>query len=472
MSPAEQTEFSTLVARLPVAIYRTTPDGRILVANQALADLLGFETVEELQQQNAADMYVDARDRDDVVRRFADGTMPPANDLRLRKRDGTIAWIRSRSHAVDRGDGVVYFEGVMTDISEQKRAEARLQASEARFRTVFEASPIGMVMRGSDLRAIAANPAICTLLDMTEDDIIAAAVADLLVPDDVARVHAALTEITSGRLLRYQGEHRLLTAGRTVKTVLAHLTRLTLGDDDACVLGQFVDISERKLIEDRLADSVSSKERLVQTVSHELRTPLTTVVGFASELVDRVDLSTDEQSELIEHIERQSREMAELVDDLLAEASTAGDDIEPAPVDLETTCREVLESWQEPTVTMRTTDGDGAAWADPFRVRQILRNLLTNAARYGEPPVEVVVSYSGTAAMIEVCDQGAGLAPEHRDAIFEPYGRAHADTPGALGLGLSVSRDLARAMDGDLAYRVVDGCSVFELRLPRFENPS
>ena len=99
-------------------------------------------------------------------------------------------------------------------------------------------------------------------------------------------------------------------------------------------------------------------------------------------------------------------------------------------------------------------------------MRQILRNLLVNAARYGGPSVEVTVE-AGETVFVHVADDGPGLPEDQWESIFAPYHRASEATPlGSLGLGLAISRNLARAMHGDVTYGVRDSASVFTLSIP------
>lgn len=112
--------------------------------------------------------------------------------------------------------------------------------------------------------------------------------------------------------------------------------------------------------------------------------------------------------------------------------------------------------------------------ADPLRVRQIVRNLLTNAARYGGGRVRVVLETGPGHGALTVLDDGDGVPSDQAEMIFESYGRAHnaAGQPGSVGLGLSVSRNLARNMGGDLSYSRRDGWTGFELTLPLQHSPA
>jgi two-component system sensor histidine kinase KdpD len=97
-----------------------------------------------------------------------------------------------------------------------------------------------------------------------------------------------------------------------------------------------------------------------------------------------------------------------------------------------------------------------------------VRNLLTNAARYGGERVWIEARRGANRVIVSVIDDGRGVPAGQETTIFEAYQRAHnaAGQPASVGLGLSVARKLARLMGGDLRYRRVDDTSVFELSLP------
>jgi two-component system sensor histidine kinase MtrB len=106
-------------------------------------------------------------------------------------------------------------------------------------------------------------------------------------------------------------------------------------------------------------------------------------------------------------------------------------------------------------------------WADPTRLRQIIRNLITNALRYGGDIVRVLVAENGQVASIQVRDSGGPIPASRVETMFNPF--EHWDdggrTPNSVGLGLAVARSLARMMDGDLVYDYENGESIFRLTL-------
>jgi signal transduction histidine kinase len=193
------------------------------------------------------------------------------------------------------------------------------------------------------------------------------------------------------------------------------------------------------------------------------------MVGFAELLrFPESGLSDDERTEMIGSIADEGRDLTNIVDDLMtaakAEAGTLT--VVSVPVDLRALANQVLETMRQGQPVELTGDslrGSG----DPGRVRQILRNLISNAVRYGGDDIRICIIDSPF-PRAQVRDNGAGIPAEERERVFDAYQRAH-DAPGltaSMGLGLTISRSLARLMGGDLTYRYEGSESVFELQLP------
>ncbi|NQV06629.1 GAF domain-containing protein [bacterium] len=232
------------------------------------------------------------------------------------------------------------------------------------------------------------------------------------------------------------------------------------------------DVTERKQTRQALEALVRSKDELIASISHELRTPLAAVVGFAQILKDEASgLSAEERAEMIGLIAEEGFDLANIVDDLLAAAKTESGTLTAVqvPVDLRAQAAQVLEVWsQQEADHIELVGSSIRAVADPARVRQILRNLISNALKYGGDRIRINVSSDDTTARVQVCDNGPGIPENDRQHIFEAFQGANRD-PGltsSLGLGLTISLQLARLMDGDLTYRYQVEESIFELTLP------
>ena len=166
-------------------------------------------------------------------------------------------------------------------------------------------------------------------------------------------------------------------------------------------------------------------------------------------------------------ISDQATELSHIIEDLLvaARADIGTIAIRPQELDLRSEAEVVFAGMESPVeIEVRS---DVVAWADPLRVRQIIRNLAVNAGRYGGDQQRAIISECDGQAVFEMYDSGDPIPEDARERIFQPYGRAHqaAGTTASVGLGLAVSRQLANLMGGSLEY-VYDEGSVFRLTLP------
>lgn len=265
--------------------------------------------------------------------------------------------------------------------------------------------------------------------------------------------------------------------GAWVGTVSMRLER-DIEPTDRWVLEAVADLFEgwirRRHVEDALRETIAEKDRFVATVSHEIRTPLAAVLGLADELHQRASsMDPAEVRELLGVVVEQAGEVANIVEDLLvlARAGRTTIKVAPVPVRLDELVRRAVAS--VPTATrgalvMRTVE-PVTALCDPLRTRQVVRNLVVNAHRHGGPRTFIdVTSVPGGDAIIRVADDGDPIPEERRESMFEPFsGSERADGPlASVGLGLTVCRELVRAMDGDLFYRW-EGESRFDVHLPR-----
>jgi signal transduction histidine kinase len=241
----------------------------------------------------------------------------------------------------------------------------------------------------------------------------------------------------------------------------------------AAMVGSFL---EKRQTQQRLEQSIKSRDQFLASVSHEIRTPLTSVLGFTTLLRDE-DLDPVESRELIVLIQQQAQEVSDLVEDLLVAARAEIDavTVTKEPVDLSKQVEDVLRGrlGTEGKDVVVATSPTHVVVADPTRVRQIVRNLVTNALRYGGDQITVTTHKDGAEISLVFSDNGSGVPPELAKAVFDPYSRGGSEVirPESIGLGLSVSRQLARLMDGDLVLRSDLGPATFQLTLPAAPPP-
>ena len=245
---------------------------------------------------------------------------------------------------------------------------------------------------------------------------------------------------------------------------------------------------ESELISTRNAaqEGAAAKDRFLSVVSHELRTPLTGIKGYAELLLrQRRATLTEDQRRYIERIRDAASYQAALIDDILdfaAIGETRELDRSAIPVEevlaraeslLAVRARELRRALRR-----RPRPAKGAVRADARATQQILLNLGMNALKYGREGTVVTIeaAVEEERSLIRVIDEGEGIAPDQYDRIFEPFVQLPASDSSAVsrqgvGLGLAISRDLARAMGGDVTVSSVQGVgSTFTLELPVVET--
>lgn len=231
-------------------------------------------------------------------------------------------------------------------------------------------------------------------------------------------------------------------------------------------------LAEVRELKSRLEDVVRSKDQLIASVSHELRTPLTGIIGLAGILHETAVGQLDGESlEMLGMVVEQATELSNIIEDLLAQAKADNGSLKviASYLDIAQEVESLLNVARTDDVEVRVLSNITTAYADPLRLRQILRNLLTNAGRYGGDKRWIEIDSNSEAMILRMCDNGPGVPEAMAISIFEPYRSAHEAQvqPGSVGLGLAVSRTIARLMGGDLRYARVNDTTVFTLLLPQ-----
>jgi len=243
------------------------------------------------------------------------------------------------------------------------------------------------------------------------------------------------------------------------------------------------DRAVRSLVQARDESEAASraKTRFLASMSHELRTPLNAIIGY-SELVLEDPSDPDAVGQDVRRVSAAGRHLLSLVNDVLdMSAIEAGKlDLSLEIVDVGLVLRETLAT-VEPLVARRDNvlsvsieDDLPPLCVDDRRLRQVLMNLLSNAAKFTANGQIIVSARSDVSwCCISVQDTGRGIAPEQLRAIFEPFVRDR-DSAGrqpGTGLGLAIARDLVTLMGGALSVESTLGVgTTFEIRLPRSEH--
>ena len=275
----------------------------------------------------------------------------------------------------------------------------------------------------------------------------------------------------------------------------ANVVITALRDDDGRLVG-FAKItrdltermeSQQRAIDDarRLADVEAlsrAKSQFLASMSHELRTPLNAIGGYAELIEMGLGGSvTDQQREYLTRIRTSQQHLLRIINDLLnysrieAGKVTYDEELVALPSVMETVTAMVQPQTTAKGITLRAPACPDAVVAvgDRLKIEQIVLNLLSNAIKFTPSGGTVTVSCGNgeDSVSLSVTDTGPGIPSERLEDIFEPFvqlGRSLSSGHEGAGLGLAISRDLARAMNGDVTVQSASGKgATFTLRLPK-----
>jgi two-component system, OmpR family, sensor kinase len=285
---------------------------------------------------------------------------------------------------------------------------------------------------------------------------------------------ALLVAVGAGFLIASGAVRPLRRMARTAARVdagdLSHRIRAGGYRDEVRVLA---DAFDRML--DRLEDAFDRQRRFVSDASHELRTPLTVIRGQLEVLARQREVTADDVRRVDGLVRTEILRMERLVDDLLLLArADEGKLVHPEPLEVDAF---VTDLWEGLTLTadrefrLGRLPG-GTVPADADRVAQVVSNLVRNAVEHTRPDGLVVLDVQAADGGLElaVSDDGPGIAPEHRDLVFDRFHRTdtgRARTGGGMGLGLAIARAIVESHGGTIsAGTAVVGGARIAFRLP------
>ncbi len=467
---ASEARHRSHVEQIPVGIYRSTPDGEITMANPALLDMLGVPSLEALAALDAATLYEDPEqrarllariDREGEVRGAEFTLVPLSGGAKLRVREST----RVRRGADGR---VLFYEGVLEDVTAQRTAERAARRTEERYRALVQHSTDVITILDPDGVIRYQSPSLGRSLGYAPEATVGRSMAELVHPEDRRRV-----EVLFRRGLRQDGdfgsvEFRCRHADGHHVYVEAVGTNMTATPSVRGIVLNSRDVTERKRAEVALVQAKEEAEEATQmkssflaNMSHEIRTPLTGIIGFAGILAEEVGA---EHQEFVGLIERSGRRLLETLNSVLDLARLEADEME---VELETadvgacveeSVRLLGPLAEEKGIALRTAPAAGApalARIDPALLHRVVNNLVGNAIKFTDAGgVTVSVGATAEAVRLDVADTGAGIEEAFLPELFEEFkqessgeGRSHEGT----GLGLTITRRLVELMGGTIS---------------------
>lgn len=476
--------FRQLIEQLPVATLLCSNQGRIELANQSAAALLGSSA--GLLAGERLNRYVPGALIDSAGGPRLEASHQESQALR---EDGTPIPV-SLSLTSFRRDDAVYHLLNLVDLQQRKRDEER-------FRNVVEASPNAFLLFDHDGRIVMVNRQTELLFGYSRQELLGQPI-ELLIPESMRKIyHEVRYRFGQEAETRRLGENRELFGRHRDGQLLpveVGLSPLRSGEEQL-VQAVVIDIGHRKAAERRLRDQANElvvanryKSEFLANMSHELRTPLNSILILSDQLRQNAASNlTEKQVRHADIIHRAGHDLLQLINDVLdlAKIEAGHMQIKPEPVNLAELLTELvtgLEPMAEQNGLSLSSridpDVPVSIISDRARLQQILRNLITNALKFTEQgSVEIHVVQKpaenpGGEDLLQVCvtDTGIGIAEDQHERIFQAFQQIDGSISrqyGGTGLGLAIARQLAEVLGGGIRLRSAPGQgSSFTVELP------
>ena len=479
--------FRSLYEHSTIGLYRTTPDGRILLANPALVRMLGYASFDDLATINLQQhgFYYGCPRAEFIEKIEKDGEVRGLESAWERK-DGTIIFIRESAHAFrDSQARTLYYDGTVEDITERKQAEQALKESEEKYRGIFDESIAVVYVFDNKKHFINSNQAGLDLLGYSREELLRMSIADVDA-DPVVVLPAHEELLTGGRLINY--EHKLRRKDGTIITVLNNSRPLTdLQGNISGMLSTLFDITARKHAEEdlkykneELVKLNAEKDKFFSIISHDLRSPLNSIVGFSKLLIGQVREKDYEGIEKYTGIILQSSVRAmDLLMNLMewSRSQTGRMDFNPECFELVRMIHEVVQLFndaacQKSLAISRMLPPNAPVCADKAMISTVLRNLISNAIKFTRPGGEIVISAmeKKDKVTVTITDTGVGIPAAMVEKLFridENFSTLGTQNEKGTGLGLILCKDFIEKHGGKIWVESEEGKgSSFYFTLP------
>ncbi len=347
---------------------------------------------------------------------------------------------------------------------------ARLYESSQRYYSALVSNnPVAVANLDREFRVQSANPAFLTLFGYEEGEVIGAYLDDLVATDQTQSEAADYTQKTLAGEIAHGFGQRRRQDGSLVDVELFSIPVL-VGGEPVGYIAMYHDITELRQARRDAESANQSKSQFLANMSHELRTPLNAIIGYSEMLLEDAEESDDEETGAdLRKISTAGKHLLALINNILdlSKIEAGKTELYLETFELAELLREV-ESTAAPLMAKNGNEllldvdrGVGTMRADVTKVRQILLNLLSNAAKFTENGrIELHARADETTVVLTVEDSGIGMTDEQLGRLFEAFSQAEAGTTrkyGGTGLGLVISRRFARMMGGDITVDSTPG---------------
>jgi PAS domain S-box-containing protein len=475
----KELRFTELFETLQEGAYFSTPDGRLLDANPALVNVLGYATKEELLGLDPGKLNVDPAEPPVLGRAPDDRGGVRAREIALRKKDGTASVFLESSRAVwDATGKLIRYQGTLVDVTERRKLERQLLQQEEFRRHLLESFPDLILVVDLQERYTFVSPRVHDLLGYEPGDLLGKKISET--EDHSPELAALYHDVISGERNFGSAEYGARHRDGSWRTMRASASQFF--DADAKLGGVIVsvrDITMEKKLEQQIVQSerLAAMGAMIGGVAHELNNPLTSILGVSELLQD--SQTTDAARKQIAILQQQARRAAEIVHNLTYFSRP------PSPGKTPVNLGEVVErtlnlhaySLRKNNITVDFLREPGLPYVegDPHQLMQVFLNLILNAEQAirearDRGTLRIRLGNTGDAVWASFQDDGPGIPADTLASIFDPFYTTKRPGRGT-GLGLSICKSVMKEHNGTIeAANAPGGGAVFTVTLRAVAN--
>ncbi len=445
--------YRELVEQLPIGLaihskgilrFVNTEAARMMGAG-APQDLIGLEVLRFAHP----DSLPIVKER---IQKVMKGESAPPIEEKYVRLDGEVVYVEASAHPyIYEGEPAV--QVIFTDITERKKAEVSFRKTETLFYQLFQNTPLAVTLLNEEGNVVQINKGFEEMFGYSVQELEGKSLNLFVVPVDLESEGNDLnTLISSNRVVRTETvRHR---KDKTLLSVIIYGVPVLLQDQTIGIFGMYVDITERKKVEEELKIRNTELDNFVYKVSHDLRAPLSSVLGLAH--LASIPGNDDNLADYIKLMGQKAEQLDHFISDVLSHSKNLKMDLMVENIDFQKIIDQTFNDLNyqkgvekvEKSITISVNE----FYSDPWRIAEIFRNLISNAIKYRkldnpETFITISIESDGAHCSIAFQDNGIGIDKTSLEKIFEMFYRASDQSEGS-GLGLYIVKNAVDKLGG------------------------
>jgi PAS domain S-box-containing protein len=464
------------IERLPIGII-IHKGGKLLFANTQAQNILAIKSTEDFIGSFVMDfVHPDFHQR--IIKGMKDasqGITGVMEEQKFLRKDGRLIFVETTTFPLKfQGDSC--FQIIFRDVTDRKQTEERTKKNETLLAQLFQNVPMAVVLLTDSGKVEQVNKGFEEMFGFTLAELKGRSINDFIVPEELTHEGVDLNNlITNHRIVSIETARRHRN-GKLVDVILYGMP-VTLENQTIGIYGVYVDITERKRVEEELKVRNGELDNFVYKVSHDLRAPLSSILGLVN--LAKLPGNTDNPMDYIDIIGSKVEHLDHFIGDVLSHSKNLKMEISTAKVNFERIIQQTFGdlNYLEGTREMKqNVKIEGIEfYSDPWRISEIMRNLISNAIKYRRleevtSEINIKITIDHLRAEIIFSDNGIGISESSLAKIFEMFYRATEQSDGS-GIGLYIVKNAVEKLGGQIyvASRLGQGTR-FNIILPNRIN--